>query len=43
MDAVTGSDFDMTGEWDMVGVLKDNMFELLCLTYTAPRFYLVML
>ena len=33
--AVSGSAFDVTGEWDTVGVLGDNMFKLLCLTSTA--------
>ena len=43
MAAVSGRDFDVTGEWATVGMLRDNMFALLCLTSTAPICHLVML
>ena len=43
MAAVSGSAFDVTGEWDTVGVLRDNMFELICITYTAHICHSVML
>ena len=43
MAAVSISAFDVTGEWDTVGVLRGNIFELLCLTSTAPIWHLVML
>ena len=34
---------DVTGEWATVGVFRDNLFVLLCLTPTAPICRLVML
>ena len=43
MAAVSGSAFDVTGDWDKVGVLRDNIYELLCLTSTAPVCHSVML
>ena len=43
MSAVSGSDFDITCEWATVGLLRDNLFELLCFKSTAPTCYLVML
>ena len=43
MAAVSGSAFDVTGEWATVGVLRNNIFELLCITSTAPICHLVML
>ena len=42
MAAVPGSDFGITGEWAKVGLLRDNIFELLCLKYTVPTCHLVM-
>ena len=42
MDAVSGSAFGITCECYMVGLLRDNIFELLCLKYTAPACHLVM-
>ena len=41
--AVSGSTFDITGEWAMVDLLRDSIFELLCLKSTAPTCNLVML
>ena len=43
MVAVSGSAFGITGEWDTVGFLRNNIYELLCLKSTAPTFHLVML
>ena len=43
MAAVSGGDFDMTGEWAMLGMLIDSMFVLLCIMSTAPICHLVML
>ena len=43
MAAVLGSAFYVIGEWDIVGVLRDNIFTLLCLTSTAPICHSVML
>ena len=43
MTTVSGSDFGITGEWDTVGLLRDNIFELLCLKSTVPTCHLVML
>ena len=43
MDEVSGSAFGVTGEWATVGLLRDNIFELLCLKSTAPTCHLVML
>ena len=43
MSAVLSSDFAIPGQWDMVGVLRDNMFELLCLTSNAPICHSVIL
>ena len=36
MAAVLGGAVGVTGEWATVGMLRDNMFELLCLTSTVP-------
>ena len=41
--AVSGSTFDVTGEWATVGVLRDIMVELLCLMSTALICHSVML
>ena len=41
--AVSSRAFDVIGEWDMVGMLRDNVFVLLCLMYTARICHLVML
>ena len=43
MAAILGSAFGITGEWGMVSLLRDNIFELLCLKYTAPTCNSVML
>ena len=43
MAAVLGSAFDVTGDWATVGVLRDNMFDLLCLMSVASICHLVML
>ena len=43
MDAISGSAFGITGEWDTVGLLRDDIFELLCLKSTAPTCHLVIL
>ena len=43
MAVVLGRAFDVTGEWYTVGVLRDNVFALLCLTSTAPICHSVML
>ena len=43
MAAVLGSAFSVTGEWDTVGLLRGNIFGLLCLKSTAPICYSVML
>ena len=43
MAVVSGIDFVVTGEWAAVGLLRDNIFELLCLKSTAPICHLVML
>ena len=43
MDEVSGSSFGIIGELSMVGLLRDNIFELLCLKSTAPTCHLVML
>ena len=43
MAAVSGSAFGSTGEWAMVGLLRDNIFELLYLKSTAPTYHLLML
>ena len=43
MAAVSGSAFGVTGEWATVGLLRDNIFELLCLKSTAPICHSVML
>ena len=43
MVAVSVSAFDVTGELATVGLLRDNMLNLLCLTSTAPLCHLVML
>ena len=43
MAAVSGSAFDIIGEWDTVGLLSDNIFDLLFLKSTAPTCHLVML
>ena len=36
MATVLGRDFDVTGEWATLGVLRDNFFALLCLMSIAP-------
>ena len=33
MDALSGRDFDVTGEWDTVGVLRDNVFAFAYLSF----------
>ena len=43
MAVVLGSAFDIIGEWDTVGLLSDNIFDLLCLKSNAPTCHLVML
>ena len=43
MAAVSGSAFGVTGEWATVGLLRDNIFELLCLKSTASACHLLML
>ena len=43
MATVLGSAFGNTCEWAMVGSLRDNIFELLCLKSTTPACHLVML
>ena len=43
MAAVSGSAFDIIGEWDMVVLLSDNIFDLLSLKSTALTCHLVML
>ena len=43
MAAVSGSAFGIIGEWDMVGLLSDNNFELIFLKSTAPTCHSVML
>ena len=43
MVAVSVSVFDITGEWAKVGLLRDSIFELICLKSTAPAFHLVIL
>ena len=43
MSAVSGGDFGNTDEWATVRLLRDNIFELLCLKSTAPPCHLVML
>ena len=43
MAAVSVSGFDITGEWATVGLLRDNIFELLCLKSTAPTCHSVIL
>ena len=43
MSAVSGSAFVIIGEWDTVGLLSDNMFDLLFLKSTAPTCHSMML
>ena len=43
MAVVSGGAFGITGEWATVGLLRDNIFELLFLKSTAPTCHLVML
>ena len=43
MAVVSDRDFDVIGEWYTVGVLRDNIFALLCLTSTAPIYHSLML
>ena len=43
MAAVSVSAFGITGEWDPVGLLRDNIFELLYLKSTAPTCHSVIL
>ena len=43
MEAVSGSAFGIICEWDTVGFLSDNMFDLLFLKPTAPAYHAVML
>ena len=43
MSAVSGSAFGITGEWDTIGLLMDNILELFCLKSAAPTCNLVML
>ena len=43
MAAVLGSSFGIIGEWDTVGLLSDNMFDLLFIKFTAPTCHSVML
>ena len=43
MSAVSGRAFDVIGEWAKVGVLRDNVFALLCLMSTSPICHSVML
>ena len=43
MAAVSGSVFGIIGEWDTVGLLSDNIFDLLFLKSNAPACYSVML
>ena len=43
MAVVSDRDFDVIGEWYTVGVLRDNVVVLLCLTSTAPICHSVML
>ena len=43
MAAVLGRSFVIIGEWATVGLLIDNMFNLLFLKSTAPAFHYVML
>ena len=43
MEAILGSAFGIIGEWATVGLLIDNMFNLLFLKSTAPAFHYVML
>ena len=42
-DSAFGSAFGIIGEWATVGLLSDNIFDLLFLKYTAPTCNLVML
>ena len=43
MVAVSGIAFGIIGEWATVGLLSDNIFDLLFLKYIAPACHLVML
>ena len=43
MSAVSGSAFGIIGEWALVGLLSDNIFDLLFLKSTAPDCHLMML
>ena len=40
---VSGIAFGITGEWAMVGLFRDSIFESLCLNSTASTYHLVML
>ena len=41
MAEVSFSAFLIVDEWDTVGLLRDNIFELLCLNPTAPDCHLL--
>ena len=41
MEAVLGSAFGIIGEWATLGLLSDNIFDLLFLKSTAPTCNLV--
>ena len=43
MAAVSGSAFGITSDWATVDLLRDNIFELLCVKSTAPTCHSVML
>ena len=43
MAAELGRDFDIIGEGATVGVLSDNIFDLLFVKSTAPAFHSVLL
>ena len=43
MSVVSGSSFDIIGEWVMVRLLSDNMFDLLFLKFTGPACHFLML
>ena len=43
MADVSGSAFRTIGDWDTVGLLSDNIFDLLFIKSTAPACHSVML
>ena len=43
MAEVSGSSVSIIGEWDTVGLLSDNMFDLIFIKSTAPDCHLVLL